>query len=106
VGIPWLSILAFLRLTTNPRVFERPLALDAACELVRGWLARPQVWIPVPTDRHADILESILPDVPGGANLLPDAHLAALALEYGLALCSKDGEFARFRRLRWENPLR
>jgi hypothetical protein len=106
VGLPWPSLLGFLRLTTNPRIFERPLSVAAAWKQVREWLACRTVWIPLPTDRHTQVLERLLPETGGRANLIPDADLAALAIEHGLILCSTDGDFARFSTLQWENPLR
>ena len=105
VGLPWVSLLAFLRLVTNPRVFERPEPMLHAWNQVRAWLGCESTWIPHSTDRHADLLSELLV-LPGvNANLVPDAHLAALALEHGLTLCSTDGDFARFPALRWLNPL-
>ena len=105
VGLPWGSLLAFLRLVTNRRVFERPEPMADAWHQVRAWLACETAWIPQSTQRHADILNELLA-LPGvHANLVPDAHLAALALEHGLTLCSTDGDFARFPTLRWSNPL-
>jgi len=105
VGLPWVSLLAFLRLVTNPRVFERPELMADAWHQVRAWIACETAWIPQPTERHADLLNELLA-LPGvHANLVPDAHLAALALEHGLTLCSTDGDFARFPALRWINPL-
>jgi len=105
VGLPWVSLLAFLRLVTNPRVFEQPESMADAWRQVRAWLACETAWLPQPTERHADLLDELLA-LPGvHANLVPDAHLAALALEHGLALCSTDGDFARFPSLRWLNPL-
>lgn len=105
VGLPWASLLAFLRLVTNPRVFERPESMSDAWRQVRQWLGCESVWIPQPTAHHADLLDQILA-LPGlHANLVPDAHMAALALEHGLMLCSTDGDFARFPKLRWSNPL-
>ena len=105
VGLPWVSLLAFLRLVTNPRVFARPEPMVDAWRQVRAWLACEPAWIPQPTERHADLLDELLA-LPGvHANLVPDAHLAALALEHGLTLCSTDGDFARFPVLRWQNPL-
>ena len=105
VGLPWESLLAFLRLVTNPRVFEYPEPTAKAWDQVRAWLACETVWIPVPTERHGDLLNELLA-LPGiHANLVPDAHLAALALEHGLTLCSTDGDFARFPSLRWVNPF-
>ena len=62
-------------------------------------------WIPQPTERHCDVLGRLLGTVNVAGNLTPDAHLAALAIEHGLTLCSTDGDFARFPNLRWQNPL-
>ncbi len=105
VGLPWPSLLAFLRLVTNPRVFSTPVTIERAWSQVRSWLGARPVWIPQPTDRHADVLERLLATTRGRANLVPDAHLAALAIEHGLILCSTDGDFKRFPDLRFENPL-
>ena len=105
VALPWPSLLAFVRLVTNPRIFDRPAAMSAAWGQVESWLARDTAWIPVPTDRHSEILAALIPAAEGRANLVPDAHLAALAIEHGLTLCSADGDFARFEGLVWENPL-
>jgi toxin-antitoxin system PIN domain toxin len=105
VGLPWESVTAFLRLVTNPRVFERPEPMADAWKQVRAWLACEPAWTPLPTERHAELIGAFLA-LPGmTANLVPDAHLAALALEHGLTLCSADGDFARFPGLRWSNPL-
>jgi uncharacterized protein len=105
VGLPWISLLAFLRLVTNPRVFQRPLSMADAWKQVDGWLGSGPTWVPAPTQRHAEILARLVtaPGVHG--NLVPDAHLAALAIEHGLELNSTDGDFARFAGLRWRNPL-
>ncbi len=105
VGLPWASLLGFLRLTTNPRVLERPLQMANAWEQVVAWLACETVWIPSPTERHADVLAELLAQPGVHGNLVSDAHLAALAIEHGLTLCSADGDFARFSSLRWINPL-
>ena len=104
VGLPWPSLLAFVRLVSNPRVFDRPCSVGEAWAQVEAWLALPSTWIPEPTDRHKGILDTLIPDA-SKAELVPDAHLAALAMEYGLVLQTTDGDFARFRGLRWENPL-
>lgn len=106
VGLPWPSLLSFLRLVTNPRVFQTPVSVAEAWSRVEGWLANPGVWIPLPTERHREVLGPLLTSAAQKANLVADAHLAALALEHGLTLCSTDGDFARFPGLRWENPLR
>jgi hypothetical protein len=105
VGLAWPSILAFLRLTTNPRVFERPESMLDAWQQAVSWLQAERVWIPQPTEHHQAILGELLAAAGVHANLVPDSHLAALAIEHGLILCSTDGDFARFAGLRWENPL-
>ena len=105
VGLPWPSLLAFVRLVSNPRIFERSQPISMAWRQVEEWLNCPPVWIPQPTDRHREVLGALLSSHAERANLIPDAHLAALAIEHGLILCSTDGDFARFPGLRWENPL-
>ena len=105
VGLPWASLLAFMRIVTNPRVFERPEAVLEAWRQVGAWLDVEAVWIPEPAERHREVLGSLLHVDGMQANLVPDAHLAALAIEHGLVLCSTDGDFARFPGLRWQNPL-
>jgi toxin-antitoxin system PIN domain toxin len=105
VGLPWPSLLAFLRLVTNPRLFENPEPITDAWEQVMAWSNCDPSWIPQPTERHIQILGSLLSGSGVHANLVPDAHLAALAIEHGLILCSTDGDFGRFSELRWRNPL-
>ncbi len=105
VGLPWASLLAFVRLSSNPRVVSRPIALRDGVAVVRSWLALPVTWTPQATDRHASTLARLL-EPETKADLVPDAHLAALAIEHGLTLCSTDRDFARFDGLRWLDPLR
>jgi toxin-antitoxin system PIN domain toxin len=105
VGLPWPSLLGFVRLTSNPRIFERPMPVARAWAQAKAWLDRPNVWTPLPTEQHREVLDPLLAVVERSA-LVPDAHLAALAIEHGLTLYSTDGDFARFPGLRWENPLR
>jgi len=105
VGLPWTSLLAFLRIVTNSRVFERPEATASAWKQVVEWLDCEVVWVPQPTERHRELLGSLLGGAGIQAGLVQDAHLAALAIEHGLSLCSTDGDFARFQGLRWLNPL-
>jgi uncharacterized protein len=105
VGLAWPSVLAFLRVVTNPRVLLRPVSTTVAWRQARDWLACETAWMPSPAEHHAEILGRYLA-LPGvQANLVHDAHLAALAVEHGLTLCSTDGDFARFPKLRWTNPL-
>ena len=105
VALPWPSLLAFLRLTTNPRIFASPPTLTRAWSQVSSWLAVEGVWIPQPTPRHAEVLGSVLEETGGKCELVPDAHIAALAIEHGLVLCTTDGDFAQFSGLRSWNPL-
>ncbi len=106
VGLPWLSLLAFLRISTNPRVHAIPATIEEACLQVEEWLALDAVWTPQPGDRHATLLMALLRAAPRVTrDLTSDAHLAALAIEHGLTLCSADSDFARFPALRWTNPL-
>jgi len=105
VGLPWTVILAFLRLTTRAGVFQRPLAIGHAFDLVDAWLEQPAVMIVEPTAKHARTLRDLLAPLGTGGNLTSDAHLAAIAVEHGAELCSTDSDFARFRGLHWRNPL-
>ena len=106
VGFPWPSLLGFLRIVTNPRAFDRPEPISRAWDQVHAWLGCESAWIPQAGERHVEVLGKLLSDPAVQANLVPDAHLAALAIEHGLVLCSTDGDFARFPGLRWTNPLR
>lgn len=105
VGLPWVVTLGFLRLTTNRKVFAKPLTGDEALAHVRSWLARPQVQVLQPGPRHLDILESFSRQQLLSSALTMDAHLAALAVEYQAALHSNDADFDRFPGLRRRNPL-
>lgn len=106
VGLPWVSILAFLRVATDLRLFQRPPTMTQAWQRVEEWLAIDRVWIPQPTPQHPSLLKRLLVEAGGKPQLVTDAHLATLAIEHGLTLCSTDGDFARFKELRWLNPLR
>ncbi len=106
VGLPWASLLAFVRIATHPRASRRPLSGEDAWTIVEGWLAAPTAWVPGPTSQHADVLGGLVRSYGLTGNLIPDAHLAALAIEHGVALCSADTDFARFAEIRWTNPLR
>lgn len=105
LGLPWPSLLAFVRLVSNPRIFERPVSVAGAWTQVEEWLSSPASWIPLPTERHLEIITPLLQADGLRASHVPDAHLAGLAIEHGLTLCSTDADFARFPGLRWENPL-
>lgn len=105
VGLPWESIVAFLRVVTHPRIASRPVTAATAWQQVERWLESPAAWIPLPTDRHAETFGTLLSLTGVIGPHVHDARLAALALEHGLVLCSTDGDFARYPVLRWENPL-
>jgi toxin-antitoxin system PIN domain toxin len=104
VGLPWPTLLAFVRLMGNPSVVSKPIPVNQAWTQVEAWIALPKTWIPLPTDRHHTIIARLLSEE-SRPDLATDAHLAALAIEHGLTVCSTDGDFARFRDVRWENPL-
>lgn len=105
VGLPWQSTAAFVRITTHPRIFPRPLTPATAYRRVAEWLATPVAWVPQPSPEYHRVLGRLI-DTPGiGGSLIPDTMLAALAIEHGLTLYSTDTDFARFTDLRWANPL-
>ena len=104
-GFAWLTLLAFVRLATNVRVFESPMRVDQALDAVDSWLAAPCASVLQPGPRHAVLLRQLLEPVGTAGNLTSDAHLAALALEHDAELCSADPDFSRFPGLRWSNPL-
>jgi len=105
LGLSWAVLLAFLRLTTRPGVFKKPLAPQLAFDVVDTWLAQSAVVTVEPTAQHLRVMRDLLLPLGTGGNLTSDAHLAALAIEHGAELCSTDNDFARFPRLRWRNPL-
>lgn len=105
VGMPWMVLLAFLRLTTRAGLFGQPLEAEAAFRVVEAWLAQPNVVIVEPGPHHVRILRRLLLPLGTAGNLTTDAHLAAIAIEHGAELCSADADFARFPTLKWWNPL-
>ncbi|MFD1827175.1 type II toxin-antitoxin system VapC family toxin [Mumia zhuanghuii] len=104
IGFPWPTLLAFQRIATHPRASASPRSPAEAWSFVEDWIQAEQAWIPVPGPRHAEVLGRLLVDGDLRANLVPDAHLAALALENGVGVCSFDSDFARFDGLSWHNP--
>lgn len=105
LGLPWLSLSAFVRMSTNPRASTSPLTPDTALRQVRRWLEADVVWTPGPTHRHAEVFGGLVERYQVRGNLVTDAELAAIAIEHGLALASADTDFARFRELTWVNPI-
>ena len=104
VGIPWASILAFLRLSTGPSVYEHPLSMDAAVSIVETWLESPNVSVINPGKRHVHALRVFTPAGSGGS-IVNDVHLAALAWEHGGTVYSADRDFTRMPQVAWMNPL-
>jgi toxin-antitoxin system PIN domain toxin len=105
VGLAWVVLLGFLRLTTRPGLLPRPLSIAQATGMIDEWLEQPMTSVIVPGERHWVIVKSLLEPIGAAGNLTTDAHLAALAIERGATLCSADRDFARFEGLKYENPL-
>lgn len=105
VGLAWAVMLGFVRLMSNRRVLLEPMRAPDALAHCRTWLAQPNARIVTPGPTHVDVLESLLAGPSIGANLVTDAHLAALAIEHQAELHSNDTDFSRFSGLRWRNPV-
>jgi toxin-antitoxin system PIN domain toxin len=103
VGFAWTVLLAFLRLATSP-IFPTPLTVAEASGVAELWLAQPPAVVVEPTPRHLGIVRGLLEQTGTAANLVNDAHLAALALEHGAEVVSFDHDFQRFPGLRWSSP--
>lgn len=104
-AFPVSVLLAFVRLSTQARIFSSPFTPDEAFDLVEEWLAQPCATTIGPGDRHLVLVRELLEPFGAAGNLVSDAHLAALAIEHGAELCSADNDFARLPRVRWSNPL-
>jgi len=104
VALPWLTLLAFVRITTNSKAYRRPLQNTEACEIVSGWLARPNVRVIEAGERFWEVLRGQIVEAQVSGPLVSDAALAALAIEHGAAMVSVDRDFRRFRGLRLIDP--
>jgi len=105
VGLPWIVILAFIRITTRRTIFERPLAPEQALAYMDEWLALPFVTAVAPGPNHWPILRNLLQRTGLAGNLSSDAHIAALAIEYGCPVYSTDYDFGRFPGVEHVDPL-
>ena len=105
VSLCWPVLKAFIRIGTNRRVFSNPLTVEEAVERVQSWLDQPCTRVITPTERHWIIFRELIEKGQAVANLVSDAHLAALAIEHGCLLYSTDSDFSRFPGLKWRNPL-
>jgi toxin-antitoxin system PIN domain toxin len=104
VYIAWITILAFLRISTDLRIFDRPLSMPEAIGAVTGWLSMPAVSILDPTDHYWEKFAQLLETAQVTGPLVTDAALAALALEHGIAVCTMDRDFTRFHGLKLDDP--
>jgi len=104
VGFAWTVVLTFLRIATSPAVFPRPLTAVDAGAIVELWLDQPPSVVVEPTPRHLGLLRGLLADTGTAANLVNDAHLAALAVEHGAEIVSFDRDFQRFQGVRSSLP--
>jgi len=105
VGLPWVSILAFIRISTNHRAVKSPLSTREAKTIVDTWLERPNITSPNPGESHWEILAEVLITGQVTGPLVSDAYLAALSIEHGATLYSTDRDFSRFDKLSFVNPL-
>lgn len=105
VLLPGVSIFGFIRIATNPRIFQDPLRIEQALAAVDSWLALHHVHFLVPGPRHIEVAFQLLRKLGAARNLTTDVQLAAHAIENQALLCSNDSDFARFEGLRWTNPL-
>ncbi len=105
VGIPWMSLAAFVRIATHAWALQDPLSPAAAWEIVEHWLDAPATWIPEPGRGHRMILGRLVRELDLRGNLVSDAVLAALCIEHGLDIVSADSDFARFREISWVDPV-
>ena len=104
IGLPWIVLSGFLRISTNPRIYPRPAAVDWALDEVERWLSADVVTTISEKPEHWRMLRGMLAETGTAGNLTTDAHLAALAITHDATLASCDNDFARFSGLRWENP--
>ena len=104
IGLSWIVLSGFLRISTNPRIYAEPMTVDQALDEVEGWLATEVATTVSEKPDHWRILRDMLGETGTAGNLTTDAHLAALAITHDATLVSCDNDFARFTDLRWENP--
>lgn len=102
--IPWVSLLAFIRLVTHPRISASPLSCEDALDIVGTWLNHPHVVSPEPDAAHSRRMRDLLASAARGGKLVNDAHLAALALQYRATVITYDSDFGRFPDVRWRRP--
>ena len=104
VGLAWVPLLAFARLTTKHGLFPSPLKPEDAMAQIVDWCSAPSAVLVNPTARHADVLSTLVSRVGAGGNLVNDAHLAALAVEHRARIVTYDSDFGRFDGVQWDSP--
>ncbi len=105
IGFAWVVVLGFLRIATHRKAFQNPLPVAEAIQDVRSWLNQPVALLLTPGESHAGALFGLIESMGTAGDLVTDAHLAALAIEYGARIATTDRDFARFRGVKWFNPL-
>jgi uncharacterized protein len=105
LAFSWLAIMAFVRVTTNRKIFARPYTTDEAFDVVANWLSAPGSLILAPGDEHLSIVRRLAHDSGVYGATLTDAHVAALAIEHGVILATTDSDFGQFASLKWMNPI-
>jgi toxin-antitoxin system PIN domain toxin len=106
VCLCWSILTSFIRISTNRQIFKKPLTVNQALMRVQSWIDQPCVRLINPTENHWQIFQTMLLEGQATANLVGDAHLAALAVENGCTMYSTDSDFSRFPKLKWKNPLK
>ena len=96
VGLAWLALIGFIRLSTHPAILPKPLSVADATGMADDWLLHPRARLLHPTERHSGVLSRLLLVAGTAGNLANDAHLAALALEHGATVGSFDKDFKKF----------
>lgn len=104
-GLSELVLSGFLRVVTHPKVFNPPSDLAAALAFARDIREQPNCALIKPGLRHWDIFSRLCQQTGVKGNLIPDAYLAALAIESGSEWITTDGDFSRFPGLKWRHPL-
>lgn len=102
IGFPWVVLLGFVRISTNPRIYASPLTSSLALEQVDEWLGTGVGTVVHPGREHSALLADLLNATGTGGNLTTDVHIAAIGLENGATVASFDGDFHRFGKLRFE----
>jgi uncharacterized protein len=104
-GLADIVLSGFLRIVTHPRIFDPPTPIEPALQFAEALRAQPTCMTVAPGPRHWAISVDLCRRTPARGNLIPDAYLAALAIESGSELVSTDRDYARFAGLRWRPPF-